>query len=381
MMKNITLSLLAAIALLNVNAQDYNELLENGSFEQVEGKIKKGGLVNLAVNWMSPTKSGADLYSGKVKEGYSVPNNPMGREDAYDGENYAGFTAFSYGDKEPRTYVSAKLKTPMRGGLKYCVKFYISLAEGSKYASNNIAANFSKKQFNIPEDKSIMAESSVMKVGNPIFNATFGWDEICGVYTAQGGEKFITIGNFSTNGDTESERLKKPKNFSGQQAIAAYYYIDNISVKLIEEESECDCQKPQNQDEETSIVYSVSPVNPEGLKDAQIVKYSEVYFAKNKADIEQGADLHLNNIANVMLKNPAYKLKVSINLSADEAASDKATSIEKLRFQAIKKYLMDKGIDVSRISAEYLKDSKPKDTSGSDLGAAKNRRANFTLIE
>jgi outer membrane protein OmpA-like peptidoglycan-associated protein len=377
-MKRIALTLLAITALLFSNAQDYNDMLENGSFEQLEGKIKKGGLINIATNWMSPTKTSADLFSTESKSGFGVVN-PYGKEEPYDGDVYAGIRAFSYGNKEPRTYLSAKLKTPMRKGLKYCVKFYVSLAEASKYASNNIAANFSKKQLNIQEDKNIMLESHIMKVGNPIFNAMFGWDEVCGIYTAEGGEKFITIGNFTSNGDTKSERIKKPKDFTGQQVVSAYYYIDNVSVTLIDEESDCDCQKPQNQDDEVSIVYSVNPVNPEGMKDEQIVKYSEVYFGKNKFTLEDGAKAHLDNIANVMLKDPAYKLTMYINLSSDEVENAKVPNLADLRADAIKKYFIQKGIDVNRISVVNNKDREPKDTSGTDLGKAKNRRVNFSL--
>lgn len=377
-MKKIALTLLALTTLLFSNAQDYNDVLENGSFEQLDGKIKKGGLVHIATNWMSPTKTSADLFSTKTKSGFGA-TNPYGKEDPYDGEVYAGIKAFSYGDKEARTYISAKLKTPMRNGLKYCVKFYVSLAEGSKYASNNLAATFSKKQYNIPEDKSIMAESDIMKVGNPVLNAMFGWDEVCGTYTAKGGEKFITIGNFYSNADTKSERIKKPKGFTGQQMVSAYYYIDNISVKLIEEDGTCDCEKAQNVNDEVSIVYSISPVNPEGMKDEQIVKYSVAYFAKNKSNIEDGVDSHLDNVANVLDKNPNYKLKMFVNLSSDEM--ENADELGKARAQAVKKYLMDKGIDGRRITVEYLKDTKPKDTSGSDIGNAKNRRINFMLIK
>jgi len=235
MTKKIALSILTFALATSVVAQDEAELVENGSFEQIEGKIKKAGSIEVAVGWMSPTKTSADLFARRVKEGFSVPHNVYGKEEAYDGDNYVGVKTFSYGDKEARTYISAKLKTPMRKGLKYAVKFYVSLSEGSKYAANNVAANFSKKQYNIAEDKSIMGESHVMHVENPVFNAMFGWDQVCGVYTATGGEKFVTIGNFSSNGDTKNERMKKPKTFNGQQMVSSYYYVDNISVTLIED--------------------------------------------------------------------------------------------------------------------------------------------------
>ena len=87
----------------------------------------------------------------------------------------------------------------------YCVKFYVNLAEGSKYASNNIGINFSKKQYNIDENKSIMTTTDVMHKDNPVFNGYFGWEEVCATYVADGGEKFLTIGNFFSNGDTQNQ--------------------------------------------------------------------------------------------------------------------------------------------------------------------------------
>jgi outer membrane protein OmpA-like peptidoglycan-associated protein len=376
-MKKITLSILAIGLAVMANAQSETEMVENGSFEQIEGKIKKAGAIEVAVGWMSPTKTNADLYASRVKEGFGVPNNPRGREDAHDGKNYVGIKTFSYGGKEARTYVSTKLKTPMRKGLKYAVKFYVSLAEGSKYAANNIAANFSKKQYNIDADKTITGESHVMHVENPVFNAMFGWDEVCGVYTATGGERFLTVGNFSSDYDTKSERIKKPKNFSGQQVVSAYYYLDNISVELIENEEDCECQS--DKDEVSSTVYAVTPVNPEGMTDQMIIKYSVVYFKQHKFDLEEGSEGHLDNVANVLVKDPAYKLVLYIHMDKDEVEAPKVELLDKKRAEEIKKYLVAKGVDGGRITFQLIKNTKPKDTSGSDLGKAKNRRVSFTL--
>lgn len=375
--KKIALSVLSLAMATAVTAQDETEMVENGSFEQIEGKIKKAGSIEVAVGWMSPTKTSGDLFAKRVKEGFSVPYNPYGKEEAYDGENYAGITTFSYGDKEPRTYISTKLKTPMRKGLKYAVKFYVSLSEGSKYAANNVAANFSKKQYNIAEDKSIMGESHVMHVDNPVFNAMFGWDQVCGVYTATGGEKFLTIGNFTSNGDTKNERMKKPKSYTGQQMVSSYYYIDNISVTLIEDESECDCES--DKEEETSIVYAVSPVNAEGMKDELVAKYTVVYFGYNKDELAPTADGHLENILMLMKKDPAYKLKLVVHMDADEATDEAARGIDQKRAEAVKKYLVDKGVDGNRITFTMVKDSKLADESGTDVGNAKNRRVEFVL--
>lgn len=363
----------------NASAQSASDLVENGSFEDISGRIKKAGAIDLATGWVSPTKTAADLYSDLTKEKYGLPDNVNGKEDPQEGSAYAGFTAFSYGDKMPRSYVSTKLKLPMRKGQKYCVKFYVSLAESSKYGTNNVAANFSKKQYNINEDKSIMGRSHVVQTGNPVFSAQFGWEEVCGTYIAEGGEKFLTIGNFSSNGSTISERMKKPADYRGQQSIRAYYYVDNVSVVLIDEESDCQCQTDVK--EEASFVYAVSPVNPEGMTDEQIFKYTTVYFGYNSKTLSENGEDHLENVLSVLKKNTSAQVKLVIHTDEDEATDESASEIESERAAVIKAYLTDNGIALSRISVEMMSDSAPANTSGTEIGNAKNRRVAFQLVK
>lgn len=379
MKKIILLASFAFGSVISLTAQSATDLVENGSFEDVTGKIKKAGSIDLATGWISPTKTAADLYSSIIKEKFGNPENLNGKEDPQEGSVYAGFTAFSYGDKMPRSYVSTKLKLPMRKGQKYCVKFYVSLAESSKYGCNNIAANFSKKQYNINEDKSIMGESHVMHIENPVFTAQFGWEEVCGTYIAEGGEKFLTIGNFVSNGETISERMKKPSDYRGQQSIRAYYYIDNISVELIDEESDCKCMTDVK--EETSLVYAVSPVNPEGMTDDQIFKYTTVYFGYNSSELTLNAEEHLDNILAILKKNPDARIRLNVHTDADEAVDKRAVEIETKRADAIKKYLAENGVDGSRISVNNLADTEPANTSESEIGKAKNRRVSFELMK
>lgn len=364
---------------LLLNAQDTENLVENPSFEQMEGKIKKNGSIAVAVGWMSPTLAAADLFSAKVKEGFGTPANVLGMEAPMDGENYAGIRAFSYGDKEPRSYVSARLTVPLTKDALYCVTFYVSLAEASKYACNNISMNFSKKQYNIDENKTILADAHIRHKDNPVFNAYFGWDEVCGVYKAEGGEKFITIGNFSANGDTKNERLKGTKDFTGTSIMSAYYFIDNISVRRIDDEDECKCKQDENE-VKTTIIYEVAPVNPEGLKDNLVMEYTTVYFGYGASDLTPSAIGHLENIVKVMTNNTTCKVKLVAHADSDEVADEKVIEIDAARAEAIKSYLMSKGIDGARIQIENKADSMPSDSSGTEIGQAKNRRVTFTYI-
>lgn len=376
-MKRITISLLALAVGVISHAQDQN-MVENGSFEQIEGKIKREGAIAVAVGWMSPTKASADLFAAKVKEGMSTPQNFVGYEDPQEGKNYAGIRVFSYNDKEPRQYISTKLKLPLRKGALYCVKFYVNLAEGSKYASNNIGVNFSKKQYNIDENKSIMTTTDLMHKDNPVVNGYFGWEEICGTYMAKGGEKFLTIGNFFSNGDTQNQRLKKPKNFTGTSVMSAYYYIDNISVQMIDDEDECDC-KIKEHEVKTDYVYEVAPVNPEGMKDDLVIRYTELYFGYGKTEFSISDMDHLKNVEKVMLGNDAHKLTIIAHMDSDEAEDENYAGLDQKRAQAVKDHLIGKGISGDRIIIKPMGANEPSSTTGDEIGQAKNRRVTFVL--
>ena len=363
----------------NVSAQDEENLIENPGFEQTVGKIKRGGSISNAVGWMSPTRTAADLFSSKMKGEYGTPTNTYGNEDPYEGKNYAGFRSFSYNNKEPRNYISTRLKMPLRRGAKYCVTFYVSLAEGSKYATNSIGVNFSKKQYNIPEDKNIVSPTHAQHKDNPVFNGLFGWDQVCNVYTAQGGEKFMTLGNFYSNGETKNERLKKPKGFSGTSVMSAYYYVDNVSVRMIESEDECECEADSD-DQEVVVIYNQAPVDPEGLDPQDICEYTAVHFARGAYKLNDEDVSHLENIAFVLNKYPNSKVKLVAHSDQREDQTDQYGEMDQKRAVECKKWLTEKGISGDRLIVETKGYESPVKTASTEQDQAENRRVNFIYL-
>lgn len=63
----------------------------------------------------------------------------------------------------------------------------------------------------------------IMLSGNPVINDTLNWVQVSGCYTAQGGEEYLTIGNFFDNANTI---------VTGTTGIA-YYYIEDVRVEEI----------------------------------------------------------------------------------------------------------------------------------------------------
>lgn len=388
-MKKIMLVLPLFIASL-LMAQEGENLISNGSFESIEKTVKKLGSIQSAVGWTHPTGAKSDLFVPNKKVPDVDPQtNPYGMEEAHDGANFAGIIVYSHNNKLPRTYLTTKLSTPMKKGMKYCVKFYVSLGEYSKYASNNIAANFNKKEFGTTEKNSIIDESHIRHWENKVFNATFSWERICGTYTADGGEKFLTIGNFETNETTNTERVKKDPSLKGTQAIAAYYYIDNISVQLLGTNEQCECGVDEGVDFGSTVIFSKSDFFKEDMSIEDKVAASSIYFGFGQDLITGAAKRDLNRLVKLMEENPTIKLKVEGHSDIEETkmVDEKPIlfkGVSQRRVNEAIKYMVANGIAESRLIGSDSGDRKPansEETVDEELKQAKNRRIEFTVIK
>ena len=89
-----------------------------------------------SVQWQMP----ADYYNECGTGGFSVPGDLGGYQYAHSGRGYAGI--YTYADLGPnfRKYMEVKLTDTLQAGKKYCVEFYVSLADSFRYATNEIGA-------------------------------------------------------------------------------------------------------------------------------------------------------------------------------------------------------------------------------------------------
>ncbi|MBI2257760.1 MAG: OmpA family protein [Flavobacteriia bacterium] len=365
-----------------------DNLVENGSFEATVSKPKKLGGIDLATGWVSPTGARADLFMGsnKVPE-ISVPINIYGKEEAQEGENYAGIVNYSYGDKMFRTYIMAKLKTPLKKGQKYCVSFYISLAELSKYSSNSIGMHISKKPFGTDAKTSIIDKTHIQHKDNKIFNAMYNWDKVCGTFEADGGEKHVTIGNFNNNDQTKYERNKK-NDFKGTPIISAYYYVDNVSVTPLEEGKKCDCLANEEKEVSTTI-YAEAIMLKDDMTDKEKIEAQTSYFAAGKNMLQPNAQSSLDIIVDLLKKNPSWKIEITGYNDEDERDIARENPLfedmDLKRVEVVERYLNDKGINSSRIVKKIgeVSDVNPKIifNDSDDLKKAKTRRVSYKVVE
>ncbi len=164
-------------------------------------------------------------------DGADVPDNVFGVQSPFSGNAYAGFTAYATGSPTQRDYVTIQLSETLQPNTEYCVEFYVSLADLTYFAVENIGAYFSATA--VPNNNGlplgfvpqIENQSGVLKNKN-------NWTLISGTFTAESPLQWLTIGNFYNNANTNFENLA----VGGETGFTelGFYYIDSISVVALE---------------------------------------------------------------------------------------------------------------------------------------------------
>jgi outer membrane protein OmpA-like peptidoglycan-associated protein len=390
MIKKITLfTVIFIFSLTHAFAQDVTDkenLVKNAELEAYTGKLKKLGKFYMVEDWNAYTLERPDLYEeGNENPEIGIPANIYGYQDAHSGRHYAGINAFSYDPKNYRSYLYTELEEPLEKGKMYCVKYYVSLADNSKFAIANLGAFFTKKEMEDDQDVKQNAYETAQVKNNlqkPLKN-TRSWEVVCNVYTAAGKERYMIIGNFDPDNETVYEKIMPPPGLKEPQVQMAYYYIDDVSVVPIDNYSQCNCNPKK--DRGPDIVYSKSVTISEDMSPSDLVSSSTIYFGFLKKDLNSSAEVDLDRLAQLMNENPSYRLKVNgftDKEEADEAKEDpNFDNLSRSRAYVAVDYLASKGVDKSRIEVFGLSDTNPASSGNTPLSKAKNRRVEFILLK
>jgi len=109
-------------------------------------------------------------------------------------------------------------------------------------------------------------------------------------------------------------------------------------------------------------------------------KINNIFFEFGKFDLLPESYPELNRLAEFLQKNP--EIKIQINGYTDNIGTNKDNQIlSQKRADAVRDYLISKGIEANRIGAIGYGEKVPIATNETDEGRALNRRVEFEILE
>jgi len=178
--------------------------------------------------WTPATTGTSDYFhTCAPMSSVGIPENYFGHQFAFSGNAYCGF--FTRENTPPgdyREYIQSPLISPLVAGVTYYVSFYVSLADnycgtehiGAYFSNGTPPFNMALPLTNIPQVES----------NTGFLTDTANWMLVEGCFDAEGGENYVTIGNFHTNAGTPVDQ-----NCTYANWISSYYYIDEIYIAEI----------------------------------------------------------------------------------------------------------------------------------------------------
>lgn len=224
-----------------INLASAQNLVKNPSFEDYVSCPTWNGDLDLALFWHNAQGTTTpDLFNvcALPQSLVSVPTTGWGYQMPRTGNGYAGIVTFSVEENgltgcdytATRTwmeYIQGELTTPLIAGQIYCVSFWVSLAEECRYGATNMGVHFSDTIINIINFTALPLPVVPQLVNTTMpLDDTYQWQKLEWNYIAQGGERFLCIGNFDAAGATNAF-----PNSCDEWVLGAYYYIDDVSVE------------------------------------------------------------------------------------------------------------------------------------------------------
>jgi hypothetical protein len=241
-MKRFIVILICTFSLSYCYSQS-NNLVLNPSFEEHDiCKDLHASLPNgRVIYWNSASVGTTDYYNSCVNDssviyiGVRVPLNQLGFEYPKSGTGYIGLVPHAnlLDGRNWREYAQGTLRDTLINNQKYILSFYLSYADAywlPEACFDNFGVYFSDTQLNYGsyEESLPLMPQFQNPIGN-LFNTKIGWQRVEGTYTAHGGEKYLTLGNFENNANTRVYDCFGT-GITSSDYYESYLYMDDVSL-------------------------------------------------------------------------------------------------------------------------------------------------------
>lgn len=210
LLKNWLLIISVVVGVRAIAQAQITNYVTNGGFERTGKCVLTPSVYSYIINaggWdeIVPISSTYWIHPCYVQLPYNHSGINFPRSDS----GYVSFDGLCYvcSPEGNRGYVRNYLKQPLNSKAVYCITFYVNTSEYFGVSIDAMGAYFGGSELDTIKKASIPLTYLHPQVENPpfhFFTDTVGWMKVSGTFTAQGGEKYMVIGNFKSNAATNT---------------------------------------------------------------------------------------------------------------------------------------------------------------------------------
>ena len=221
-------------------------LIYNGDFEEYSScplfessPFQFPKEIEKCLGWRTPTYGTSDYFNScATNPTISVPVNALGEQIPFNGNAYVGgsignFTGGAGDDGYTGImwweYIQGHTISPLELGKVYKFSMEVSLAEYSDLLIKEIGVYFSPNALSSPNTASLSISPQCKFYNSNYFSDTLNWIHLECYFIAQGGVKFVTIGNFNDNIVTDTLRRYDYGPLLSNPFVT-YMYYDNVQL-------------------------------------------------------------------------------------------------------------------------------------------------------
>ena len=351
-----------SFSLLSLPGAAQVNLVPNAGFEDHLLLPTEIGQFRRAYPWTTyaPGNQPADYFHRQARPRTGIPDNFIGRQEPQAGDGYGGFLLYLNAKHEYTEFIQVPLTGTLQAGQAYYAEIYVSLAEDSEYAVDGLGLYFSAKPPLLAQGHYARLQPQVSNPEKNILLDKQQWTKVAGTFTARGGERYLTIGNFKPRQQNAIKKVKTGRT-EKEPYKYAYYFFDEVRV---------------------------SPLNPPAIANQyfgplapdQAVVLQHIQFEIDQATLLPASLPELDRLYGLLSHSP--QIRIWLEGHTDNTHTDAYNQqLSENRARAVKEYLVAKGIDAARLQTRGFGSSRPVADNNTAAGQQQNRRVAFRIIQ
>lgn len=270
-----------------------------------------------------------------------------------------------------KEFIYVKLTEPLKKGQVYEYEMYLRVAPWSTVTLRSWGVHFSRSGYKLTDVLTpANHRDTVERTG--LATPDGNWFRVSGTFTAQGGEKVMTIGNYAKK---IKKDMEKP-HFFFFGFKEAYYFVDDVALYREGERPGQDTLAPvavNAETEEESVDSSVA------LAVGEVIRLDNILFETGRSELLPASHVELNRLVELLNENPTMEIRISGHTD-NKGKPEKNMLLSEQRAKAVYEYLMSKGVK-NRVEFKGFGSTKPIAPNDTESGRRQNRRVEFEVLK